>query len=243
MSSRDTSYLSNNRKSRDDTEVSVRWKRPDVTGRKLRSFEGFASVWTCQILSYTLNLFRTTSRHHKPEFYTSNTCHLLWHFTCIWRKNLSRSHIYLCVLSLWLNKMTLCCLTSKGFLIWSPIIESNVTKRTYGGLSRPLRHLFYPKYKLLCSFFQPLTKNKQTKKSNAPKQQPKCSPWKWKWLCSAVGMTHTNFGLVNFFQILGRIRERIRAWSDQMVVGLGLRRQSPGPDHPSSRFEFQGNFA
>ncbi len=49
LSTRDTSDLYDNRESRDDTEASVRWRRPDitmVTGRKLRTFKDFALVWT-----------------------------------------------------------------------------------------------------------------------------------------------------------------------------------------------------
>ncbi len=38
LSSRDTSDLSDNWESRNDTEASVRWRRPDVIGRKLRTF-------------------------------------------------------------------------------------------------------------------------------------------------------------------------------------------------------------
>ncbi len=41
LSSHDTSDLSDNWESRDDTEASVHWKRPDVTGRKLWTFEDF----------------------------------------------------------------------------------------------------------------------------------------------------------------------------------------------------------
>ncbi len=39
-------YLSDNRESRDDTESSVRWRRPNITGWKLRTFKDFALVWT-----------------------------------------------------------------------------------------------------------------------------------------------------------------------------------------------------
>ena len=50
-----SSDLSDNRESRDDTEASVCWRRPDVTGQKLRTFEDFALVWTFNKFYHEIN--------------------------------------------------------------------------------------------------------------------------------------------------------------------------------------------
>ncbi len=54
--SRDDDDNDDNRESRDDMEASVRWRRPDVMGRKLRSFEDFKLVWTCNKFYQVLNM-------------------------------------------------------------------------------------------------------------------------------------------------------------------------------------------
>ncbi len=80
LSSRDTSDLSNNRESCDDMQASVRWRRPDVTGRKLQTFEDFALVWTFNKFyqkRYTFNIFKLSVLvcSVNMEFPYSRCCH------------------------------------------------------------------------------------------------------------------------------------------------------------------------
>ncbi len=59
VSWRDISDLSDNQESRDDTEASVRWRRPDIMGRKLQTIEDFSLVLTFnKILSWFLKCLR-----------------------------------------------------------------------------------------------------------------------------------------------------------------------------------------